>query len=170
MNKVVDNGGAFSALLRDLSKAFDCILHDLFIAWLEPYGFQIDALRLVCDYLLNRNQRENLNQTFCPWWDIKYGVPQGSILGALLFNFHLYDLLYFLNDFDAASYTDDTTLYTVKENKDSVINALETSSQKLLKWFKNNFMKDSSDRSHLLLSFNGPSTLVIDGSFDVGWL
>ena len=113
-------------LLRDLSKAFDCILHDLFIAWLEPHGFQIDALRLVCDYLLNRNQRENLNQTFCSWWDIKYGVPQGSILGALVFNFHLYDLLYFLNDFDAASYADDTTLYTVKENKDSVINALET--------------------------------------------
>ena len=61
LNKVVDNGGEFSALLRDLSKAFDCIPHGLVIAWLERYGFQIDALRLVDDYLSNRNQRVNLN-------------------------------------------------------------------------------------------------------------
>ena len=89
---------------------------------------------------------------------------QGSILGARLFNLHQCDFLYFLDDLDAASYADNTTLYTAKENKDSVINALETSSQKLLKCFRKNFMKDSSDRSHLLLSFNEPSTLVIDGS------
>ena len=91
---------------------------------------------------------------------------QGSILGARLFNLHQCDFLYFLDDLDAASYADNTTLYTAKENKDSVINALETSSQKLLKCFRNNFMKDSSDRSHLLLSFNEPSTRVTDGSFD----
>ena len=53
--KVVDNGGAFGALLTDLSKAFDCIPHDLIIAKLEAYGFQIDALRLV--YLLSVKQK-----------------------------------------------------------------------------------------------------------------
>ena len=47
MEKVVDNGVAFGALLTDLSKAFDCIPHDLIIAKLEEYGFQIDALRLM---------------------------------------------------------------------------------------------------------------------------
>ena len=55
MKKVVDNGGAFGALLTDLSKAFDCIPHDLIIAKLEAYGFQIDALRLV--YLLSVKQK-----------------------------------------------------------------------------------------------------------------
>ena len=53
--KIVDNGGAFGALLTDLSKAFDCIPHDLIIAKLEAYGFQIDALRLV--YLLSVKQK-----------------------------------------------------------------------------------------------------------------
>ena len=162
--KVVDNGGAFGALLTDLSKAFDCIPHDLIIAKLEAYGFQIDALRLVHDYLSNRKQRVKLNETFSSWRDIEYGVPQGSILGPLLFNTHLCDLFYFLDNLDIASYADDTTLFTVKENKESVVNALETLSQKIFKWFRTNFMKANSDKSHLLLSCNEPSTLVIDGS------
>ena len=55
--KILDNRGAFGALLTELSKAFDCILHDLIIAKLEAYGFQIDALRLVYDYLSIRKQR-----------------------------------------------------------------------------------------------------------------
>ena len=94
--KVVYNGGAFCALLTDLPKAFDCIPHELIIAKLEAYGFQIDTLRLVHDYLSNRKQMLKLNETFSSWRDIKYGVQQGSILGPLLFNIHPCDLFYFL--------------------------------------------------------------------------
>ena len=139
--KVVDNGGAFGVLLTGLSKAFDCIPHDLIIAKLETYGFPIDALRLVYDYLSNRKQRVKLNETFSSCRNIEYGVPQGSVPGLHLFNIHLCDLFYFLDDLDITSSADDTTLYTVKENKESVINALETSSQKFFKCFKNNFIK-----------------------------
>ena len=125
--KVLDNEGAFGELLTDLSKAFDCILHDLIIAKLEAYDFQIDSLRLVHDYLSNRKQRVKLNETFSSWRDIEYGVLQGSTVGPLLFNIHLCDLFYFLDNLDIASYADDTTLYTVKANNESVLNALETS-------------------------------------------
>ena len=89
---LVDNEGAFGALLVDLSKDFDCIPHDFIIAKLEAYGFQIDALRLVFDYLSNRKQRVKLNKTFSSWKDLEYGVPQRSILGQLLFSIHLCDL------------------------------------------------------------------------------
>ena len=58
--KIVDNGGVFGALLTDLSKAFDCIPHDLIIAKLEAYSFHIDALKLIHDYLSNRKQRVKL--------------------------------------------------------------------------------------------------------------
>ena len=139
--RIVDYGGVFGALLTDLSKAFDCIPHDLFIPKLEAYGFQIDALKLICDYLSNRKQRVKINEAFSSWKDIEFGVPQGSILGPLLFNIHLCDLFYFLEDLDIVSYADDTTAYTVKEDKESVINTLETSSIILFKWFENNFMK-----------------------------
>ena len=111
--KVVDYGGVFGALLTDLSKAFDCIPHDLFIAKLEAYGFQTDELNL---------EILKINETFSCWKDIEYAVPQGSILGPLLFNKHLCDLFYFLEDPDIASYGDDTTINTIKENNESVIN------------------------------------------------
>ena len=67
MEKIVDYGGVFGALLTDLSKAFDCIPHDLIIAKLEVYGFQTDALNLVYDYLCNRKQRVKINETFSCW-------------------------------------------------------------------------------------------------------
>ena len=115
--KNVDNGGVFGALLTDLSKAFDCIPHDLIIAKLEAYGFHIDTLKLIHDYLSNRKQRVKVNDTYSSWKDIFYGVPQRSILGPLLFNIHLFDLFYFLEDSDIASYADDTIIYPVNEKK-----------------------------------------------------
>ena len=99
----------------------------------------------------NRKQRVKINETFSCWKNIEYGVPQGSILDPLLFNIHLCDLFYLLEDLDIASYDDDTTVYTVKENKESVINALEASSLPLFTWFNKNFMKTNSGKSHILL-------------------
>ena len=107
----VDNGGVFAALLTDLSKAFDCIPHDLIIAKLAAYGFDTNALKLIHNYLSNRKQRVKINSVYSIWKDISYGVPQGSILGPLLFNIHLCDLLYFLENTDIASYAD--YLYSV---------------------------------------------------------
>ena len=75
-----------------------------------------------------RKQRVKRNETFSGWKDIEYGVTQGSILGPLLFNIDLHDLFYLLEYLDIASYADGTTIYTVKENKESVINTLEASS------------------------------------------
>ena len=122
--KNVDNRGVFGALLTDLSEALDSIPHGIIIAKLEAYGFHIDTLKLIDDYLSNRKQRVKVNDAYSLWKDIFYGVPQGSILGPLLFNIHLYDLFYFLEDLDIASYADDTTIYTVNEKKESVISAL----------------------------------------------
>ena len=110
MEKIVDYGGVFGALLTDLSKDFDCITPDFIIAKLEAYGFQIEVLKLVYDYLSNRKQRVKINEELNSWRDIEYGVPQGSILGPLPLNTHLCYLLYFLEDQDIARYADDTIL------------------------------------------------------------
>ena len=96
--------------------------------------------------------------------DIEYGVSQESILSPLLFNIHLCDLFYFLEYLDIASYADNTIIYTVKENKESNINASEASLPPLFTWFNNNFMKANSGKSHILLSCSESSTALIHGS------
>ena len=110
MDKIVDNGGVFEALSTDLCKAFDCIPHDLAIAKLEADGCHIDASKLFQDYLPNKKQRVKVNDAYSLWKDIFYEVPQGSILGPLLFNIHLCEPFYFLEDLDIANYADDTTI------------------------------------------------------------
>ena len=71
----VDSGGAFGALLTDLSKAFDCLPHDLLIAKLNAYGFDKKALKLIHSYLSNRKQRVKVNDSYSSWREILYGVP-----------------------------------------------------------------------------------------------
>ena len=84
--KSIDNGGAFGALFTDLSKAFGCLSHELLIAKLDPYGFDKNSLKLVNSYLSNRKQSVKINDKYSSWSEILFGVPQGSILGPLLFN------------------------------------------------------------------------------------
>ena len=83
--KSLDSKGSFGALLTDLSKALDCIPHELVIAKLNAYGFDLKASILVFNYLRNRKQRVKINSSYRDWSDLLFGVPLGLILGPLLF-------------------------------------------------------------------------------------
>ena len=121
---------------------------------------------LVYSYLKNRKQRTKINSGHSCWEEIIFGVPQGSILGPLLFNMFLCDLFYMISDTDFASYADDNTPYVSADTIDEVIKRLETASVKLFKWFADNQMKANQDKCHLIVSKNENISMHI-GPFEI---
>ena len=107
--KSLDQGGGYATLLTDLSKAFDCLPHDLIIAKLHAYGFDKASLRLMHSSLTDRYQKVKINNSYSLWSLIKHRVPQGSILVPILFKVFLCDVFFMLDNTDIASYADDNT-------------------------------------------------------------
>ena len=146
--KSLDGGVAFGALLTDLFKAFDCLPHELLIAKPHAYGVDIPSLKLFLSYLTKRKQRVKLNGTYSSWSEIIFGVPQGSILGPLLFNIFLCDLFQFSPDLDITNYADDDTPHSTNINLNKVLHDLEKMSDTLLKWFTENLLKSNPEKSY----------------------
>ena len=142
------------ANLTDLSKAFDCIPHELIIAKLDANGFNLKPLIHVFNYLRNGKQRVKINSSYSDWSDLLFGVPQGSILGPLLFIIFICDLFYFEENVDIASYADDNTPYCASHDIQTTINTLQDSSVKLFDWFPKNSITANANKCHLLLSKN----------------
>jgi hypothetical protein len=88
----LDKNEYLAAILMDLSKAFDCLPHDLLLLKLNAYGLSKSSLDLLCSYLTNRKQCVKLNQNLSNMLPIFKGVPQGSILVPILFKNFISDL------------------------------------------------------------------------------
>ena len=126
-------------ILMDLSKAFDCMPHDLLIA------------KLNSNYLSDRKQIVKVNSTYSDWLQTKTGVPQGSVLGPLLFNTFLNDFIYIVEHSEVCNFADDNTIFSCDDTFESVASNREEDMSQAISWFKTNQMAANSSKFQVML-------------------
>ena len=134
----------------DLSKAYDCLPHDLLIAKLEAYGFDNDSLQLICSYLESRYQRVKIGSCKSTRRKIKIGVPQGSVLGPLFFNIFINDLFLMSLESEICNFADDNTIFACGNTIQEIVIKLENDLGLLLDWFSKNGMIANPEKFQIM--------------------
>ena len=139
-SEYLDKAFVVGVVMRDLSKAFDCIRHDRLIAKLEAYGLGEKALSYIFSYLTNRNQCVRINDKKSDFQKIISGVPQGSITGPILFNFSINDLFFFVSSASLHNFADDNSLSAAAKTVTELKNTIQSESEVIINWFRKNKM------------------------------
>jgi hypothetical protein len=146
----LDNGLTVGVIVLDLSKAFDSLPHSLLFAKLRAYGFNEDSLCLMESYLTK------IDDCFSSWEKIINGVPQGSIIGPILFNIFINDFFYTINKASSHSYADGTQLHYSNKDPIVVVNTLNEELKEASTWYSINGMKANPDKFHAMRWANLP--------------
>jgi hypothetical protein len=145
------------ALFLDLSKAFDCVSHSLLIKMLPHYGLDLHATKLIRSFLTNRRQMVKLSKNvYSNPADMLCGVPQGSLLGPILFDLYI-NALGEQVDATISQYADDTALIRTARTINELKLVLQNDLQSLIAYFKNlGLLLNVGKTDYLLFGFNGP--------------
>ena len=151
-----DKGNAVCAVLLDLSKAFDCVDRKILLNKLENYGIRGKMLKLLESYLTDRKQFVDFAGYASTCENIEVGVPQGSVLGPLLFLIYIYNLQN-NTTLKVLNFADDTLLYTtLKKNTYKRDNAyLNTELENVSKWLMDNKLKLNVNKTRYMLFHSG---------------
>ena len=143
----VDKGKSFGALFIELSKAFDCLYHELLTEKTNSFGFSQPALRLIHDYISNRKQRTKIGDNLV--YGKKYlAFHKSQFLVQFLKIFSWRISFFVVKDIDVASHAHDSVPFIVENNIDNVNAYLERASGALF----NRFKKNNVDKCHALVT------------------
>ena len=137
-------------LFVDFAKAFDVIDHDLLLRKLTLYGLSNDTLHLISSFLSNREQLVCINTIKSDFLPVKYGIPQGSVLGPLLFSLYINDLPLFIKAL-CELFADDTTIHSSHSNLNNLLLSLQESINNLfssMDWTKSYVAKLVQNEIH----------------------
>ena len=138
----------------DLSKAYDCLPHNLLIAKLEAYDLDSDSLNLLLAYLSFRKQRTKVGSAYSKWSKIRRGILQGSILGPLLFNIFINDIFMIIEQSDICNFGDDNTFYSCGERLTEIKENLVSDTKSILNWFRLNSLKANPGKFQFMILGN----------------
>ena len=135
-----DQAKQCSATCLDLTKAFDCVSHEILLSKLEYYGIRGIPLELFKSYLTDRRQTVVVNNELSAQLPMSQGVVQGSVLGAILFVIYVNDLAPNIES-GVVLYADDTTIFDVADNLDDLKTISDLSFNQAQDWFRANSLK-----------------------------
>ena len=134
----------------DLSKAFDSSNHDILLEKLQNIGIRGLAYQLFCSYLNNRSQFVQCNNASSGFQSITRGVPQGSVLGPILFLIYINDIINASSKFQFIMYADDTNLLLADKDINSLHFHLSTELNSVSQWLKSNKLKLNVKKSNYI--------------------
>ena len=124
-----------------MSKAFDCINHELLIAELNAYGFNSPSLKFISAYLNFRKQKTEVGSTFSDYLNILFGVPHGSVAEPLFFNVYTCDMFFQTDTSEFSSYAGDNTPFTSGLDHEKLINSLQSPLNGMFEWYQKTTLK-----------------------------
>jgi hypothetical protein len=134
----------------DFRKAFDVIDHDLLLQKMKLYNFSNEALNLVESYLLDRCIITKINNATSNTKTVPNGVPQGSVIGSLLFLIFINDLPSYLQNIDAILFADDTTIYFSAKTQNELITKVEIGMQMFCEWCQHNRLDINMEKTYAM--------------------
>ena len=146
-----------AAIFFDYSKAFDCVEHNILLSKLKHLGVRGKAYSLIESYLKDRKQRVFYNGNYSEPISIKYGVPQGSVLGPLLFAIYLNDVLNVCKNLDLSLFADDKAGVISDQCTATVIRALNAELKLLYDWVLANRLSLNMDKTVFMIFSHLPS-------------